>query len=61
LRNCTTKREQRASNIRILSWHWQGEALVLRAKPYLIYIFHYKSHMEWPWIEPGPRSWKADD
>jgi hypothetical protein len=38
-----------------------GETEVLGENLPQCQFFHYKSHMAWPGLEPGPLRWEASD
>jgi hypothetical protein len=38
-----------------------GEAEVLGEDLLQCHFVHQKSHMTWPWLEPGPPGWEAGD
>jgi hypothetical protein len=47
------------SKEKLVAWHWQEKAKVLRKKSVPVPFAHHKSHMEWPRIEPGLQSLQA--
>ena len=36
----------------MVEWYWQGKREVLGERPALVLLFHHKSHMDWPGVEP---------
>jgi hypothetical protein len=44
-----------------VEWRLEGEKEVLGKNLPQCHYVHYKSHIAWPGLEPGPPRWEASD
>jgi hypothetical protein len=45
----------------LVEWKFSGETEVLGENLHHRHFVHYKSHMTWPGLEPGPPLWETSD